>query len=235
MRELEHRFVAEIIGPAGAGKTSLSRLLQQSEDIRSGLSVWRLPGWLLAVSAFLSIPKLLTLYCLHRCLGWGEVKLVIQLNALRLLLHLESAKGFPTLLMDEGMIFALSKLDECGRERSTSHSQDKVLHFLNPTTKILDAVIWLDAPDEVLAQRIRERAKPHRIKHQSDADIQEHLDSCRKSFEKIVAELNRSNDLKVIRFSTDKEPLEQIAAQILSHARLRNIEAVKVATSIAGV
>ncbi|MFN2516047.1 MAG: hypothetical protein ABR556_07515 [Pyrinomonadaceae bacterium] len=232
---MEQRFVAEIIGPAGAGKTTLSRLLQQSEDVRGGLSVWRLPSWLLAVSAFSSMPKLLALYSMHKCLGWGEVKLVIQLNALRLLLHLESAKGFSTLLLDEGMIFALSKLDECSRGRAGAHSHDEALRFLNPPTRMLDAVIWLDAPNEVLARRIRERAKPHRMKHESDAQIQEHLASCRKSFEKIVAELNQSNGLKVFRFSTDEESLEQIAVKIFSHARRRDVEVVEVATSVAGV
>ncbi|MFN2491852.1 MAG: hypothetical protein ABR501_03095 [Pyrinomonadaceae bacterium] len=235
MMDSEQTFVAEIIGPAGAGKTTLSQLLQQSADVRGGLSLWGSPAWLLTVGAFLSIPDLLTLFSVHRCLGWEEVKLVIQLNGLRLLLHLESTKGFSTVLLDEGMIFALAKLDQCGRGRSITHSRDEVLRLLSPATKALNAVIWLDAPDGVLAQRIRERVKPHRIKHGPDADIHAHLGGYRTAFENVIAELKRSRDLKVIRFNTDKEPLEQIAAKILAHARVRNIEAVEVATSTAGV
>jgi broad-specificity NMP kinase len=214
-------FVAEIIGPAGAGKTTLSHLLRVGADVRTGLSLWRLPKALLAVSALSSMPTLLSLRRIPSRVVWDDIKLVIQLNALRLLLQRESSKGYQALVLDEGTVFALAKLHAFGDEqRASSDSEFWVRSHLNRMAPMLDAVIWLDAPDTVLARRIRERKKPHTIKHRSDAEVQEHLGRYRESFERVVSELEKHNGLKVLRFRTDEEPLEDIAAKVLSQARL---------------
>jgi hypothetical protein len=220
--KLSQNFVAEIIGPAGAGKTSLSHLLRGSADIRAGLSVWRLSPALLALSIFSSLPNVVALCRSSKRVGWDDVKLVIQLNALRRLLHRESSKGYQTLLLDEGTVFALAKLYSFGPGHTTPDDSDLWMQDLfNNLAPLLDAVIWLDAPDSVLARRIRQRDKPHRLKHGSDAEIREHLAGYRESFEWVVSELSRRNALKVFRFSTDQEPLEEIAAQVLAQARVR--------------
>jgi hypothetical protein len=85
-------FVAEIIGPAGAGKTSLSQLLRRGQDVRSGLSLWRLPPTLLTISAFSSLPSLVALCIQRKRFDWEDLKLVIQHNALLRLLNRESAR-----------------------------------------------------------------------------------------------------------------------------------------------
>ena len=87
--------------------------------------------------------------------------------------------------------------------------------------RVLDAVIWLDAPDAVLTQRIRDRAKPHQVKHESDATIQNHLMRYRDSYDLVVSELSRRNGLDVYKFSTDQLPLEQIADRVLCQLRAR--------------
>jgi len=214
-------FVAEIIGPAGSGKTSLSRLLHRG-DVRVGLSVWGLPPVLLALSTFASLPTLFALGRSPKRVGWDDVKLVIQLNALRLLLHRESLKGYQTLLLDEGTVFALAKLYSFGAGHTAPDDSDLWMQGLfDRLAPLLDAVIWLDAPDAVLAQRIRQRDKAHRVKGESDAEICKHLAAYRKSFEWIISELSRRNGIKVFRFSTDQASLEEIAAQVLAQARVR--------------
>lgn len=219
-RDKSQGFVAEIIGPAGAGKSSLSRLLEQrSLGTRAGLSVWRLPSALLAVNSLGSLPNLLGLCAGRRRIGWDEVKLVIQLNALRQLLQREAAKGYLRILLDEGMVFALARLRARDQQDVAVRRPDwwmqGLFNRLGPT---LDAVIWLDAPDAVLARRIRERAKPHRMKDRSDMEIYEHLAGYRRSFEWVVSELSAGHGVKVIRFSTDRESLEEIADKVLSGA-----------------
>lgn len=215
-RELSQSFVAEIIGPAGAGKTSLSHLLRRGKDVRGGLSVWRLPITLLAVSALWSLPNLLAL-CRSRSFGWEDVKLVIQHNALLRLVRRESSKGYQALLLDEGTVFALAKLSAFGHKNVVADGSDRWMQSLfNRLAPMLTAVIWLDAPDTVLAKRIRERDKPHRMKYVSDAEIRDHLALYRKSFEQVVSQLRQRSGLKVFRFSTDQEPLEAIAQKVLS-------------------
>jgi hypothetical protein len=96
-------------------------------------------------------------------------------------------------------------------------------NLVNKVVPALDAIIWLDAPDGVLAQRIRERNKEHRMKDKSDAEIKEHLSLYRSSFEDVVDDLRKRNgsSLQVFRFSTDRQPLEQIADSVLLQAGAR--------------
>jgi shikimate kinase len=220
-KRLSQTFVAEIIGPAGAGKTTLSHLLRAGADVRTGLSLWRLPKALLAMSALSSVPTFLALCRSPTRLGWEDIKLVIQLNALRMLLKRESSKGYQALVLDEGTVFALAKLHAFGDEQvETGNADFWMREPFSSLAPMLDAVIWLDAPDAVLARRIRERKKPHSVKHGSDAEIQEHLGRYRESFELVVAELEKRNGLKVLRFRTDEESLADIAAKVLSQAHL---------------
>lgn len=215
-------FVAEIIGPAGAGKTTLTQLLRNRNNVRVGLSVWRLPLWLLAVSTLSSLPDLFTFCRRREHLNWDDLKLVIQHNALLRLISREGAKGYRALLMDEGNVFALAKLRAFGCD-AVKNEGGSMQNLVNKVVPTLDAVIWLDAPDRVLAQRIRERNKEHRMKDKSDAEIKEHLSLYRSSFEGVVDDLRNRNgsSLQVFRFSTDQQPLEQIAESVLLQAGAR--------------
>ena len=210
-------FTAEIIGPAGAGKSTLASLLgRQDISIRTGLSLWGLPFPLLATGAFSSVTDLISL-CSRRRFSLENLKLVIQINALGKLLHRESEKGYRLMLLDEGEVFGLARLRAYGAGGSTD-SVKWMTNLLSRVAPTLDAVIWLDAPDAVLAQRIRERSKPHRTKHLNDEKISEHVGRYRTAFEQIVTELTKHSHVKVIRFSTDSLPLEEIAHRIRANA-----------------
>ncbi len=215
---MKQNVVAEIVGPAGAGKSTLTRVLRErDESVRAGLSVWGLPPSLLAINSFLAMPKVFGLYRSRRRLRWDEVKLIVRLNALHQLLGRESSKNYKTLLLDEGTIFALVKLLAFSGEAGRNSRFDKwTQRVMGRWAGRLDAVIWLDAPDEVLAERIRSRAKAHRVKDKSDQEIYEFLGHYRRSYESVLSELSTRHGLKLIRFSTEHESLEQIADQVLA-------------------
>ncbi len=213
--------MAEIIGPAGSGKTTLSRLLQNGTSVRAGLSVWQLPLSLLLQSALSSTPDLVRL-SLQRRSDWEDFKLVIQHNALLRLVRRERRKGsHAALLLDEGNLFALARLREFGGNGSVEDDREGWLQkLIDGVAPELDAVIWLDASDSVLAKRIREREKWHRVKDKSDAEIEEHLSRYRRSFDHVLKELGKrtTRPLQVYRFSTEQLSMDQIAASILTHA-----------------
>ncbi len=216
---MQRPFTAEIIGPAGAGKSTLAGLLgRQDVTVRTGLSLWGLPFPLLATGALSSLTDLFSLCCRHR-FSLEDLKLVIQINALGQLLRRESEKGYRLLLLDEGEVFGLARLRAYGAGCLSSHSILWMSHLLNRVAPTLDAVIWLDAPDAVLAQRIRERVKPHRTKDLPEEKISEHLARYRTAFEQIMAELTQRSQVKVISFRTDSQPLEEIANQIKATAQ----------------
>ena len=215
---MKQHVVAEIVGPAGAGKSTLARVLsERDESLHAGLSVWGLPPSLLAINSFLALPKVFGLYRRRRRVRWDEVKLIVRLNALHHLLGRESSKSYKTLLLDEGTIFALVKLLTFSEESGANTRFDKwTQSLLGRWAGRLDAVIWLDAPDEVLAERIRSRAKAHRVKDKTDQEIYEFLERYRRSYERVLSELSARHGLKLIRFSTEQESLEQIADQVLA-------------------
>jgi broad-specificity NMP kinase len=214
---LTKSFVAEIIGPAGSGKTSLTQLLL-TRDVRAGLSVWRLPLALLAVSSISSFPNLVKAWRHQKGLRWDDLKLIIQYHALLRLIAKETAHGHTALLLDEGSVFALAKLQAFGPRLQGIDPgwMDSLIIKLAPA---LNAVIWLDAPDSVLAQRIRQRDKSHRMKDKSDAEISKHLSQYRGAFENVVAQLASRNGLKILKYSTAEMPLDEIANRVMAEAR----------------
>ena len=221
---MEQRVVAEIVGPAGAGKSTLARALRERDGrVRTGLSVWGLPPRLLLTNAFTSLPILVGFYRGGRRLSWGEVNLVIRLNALHQLLGRKSFKrDHKALLLDEGTVFALVKLHAFGREGEGAEAGrlDRWARgLLRRWAERLDAVIWLDAPDDVLARRIRERDKPHRVKGGTDEEIYAFLARYRRSYEQIISELTAHNGLKVYRFSAGQDTPERMAEIVLSQMR----------------
>ena len=223
IKRTDRSFVAEIIGPAGSGKTTLTQLLRNKNNVRVGLSVWKLPLSLLAVSAVSSLPDLFTFCRRRQHLNLDDIKLVIQHNALLRLISREGTKGYRALLLDEGNVFALAKLRAFGSDVMELPAGGSMQNLVNKAAPALDAVIWLDAENHVLAQRIRERSKEHRMKNKSDAEIERHLSLYRSSFEGVVNDLRKLNgcSLQVFRFSTDQQPLEQIAETVLLQAAAR--------------
>lgn len=209
-------FTAEIVGPAGAGKSTLTKLLRErNATIRTGLSIWGLPRRLLGTSTFWSLPDLVALTRRGK-ITHEDLKLVIQINALGRLLRRESEKGYRGLVLDEGGVFGLAKLRAFGSGSRVSASLGWMSGLLDQVGPTLDAIIWLDAPNAVLTGRIRERDKPHRTKNLSDAEICDHLDRYRDAFERVVAELSQRSQIKIIRFRTDRDLLEDIAKHILA-------------------
>ena len=205
-------LVAEIVGPAGSGKSTLAGALGRRDGrVRAGLGVWGLPAPLLLSTALLSLPQLLGMWRRRGAFGWGEAGLVVRLNALGRLLRRESSHPDRFLVLDEGTVFALAKLRAFGGDGGGQWSR-----LAERWADSLDAVVWLDAPDEVLARRIRGRDKPHRMKGCSDEEISAFLARYRDAYERVISELCARRRLKVIRVSTDTGTPQQIADEVLS-------------------
>jgi deoxyadenosine/deoxycytidine kinase len=214
-------FVAEIVGPAGVGKSTLSRLLNHRDvTVRTGLSVWGLPAVLLLRNLCFALPVILDLYGAAGRLRWDEAKQIVRLMALHQLLKQAWLQNYQSLVLDEGAVFTLAKLYAFGSGNSKSRFCEKWLQdFLKLWAGTLDAVIWLDAPDSVLTERIRTRNKAHRVKEETDREIHEFLALYRASYEKIILELTTLRSLKVIRLNTELLAPERVADVVLAGLR----------------
>ncbi len=212
-----HRpLVVELVGPPGAGKSTLARLLAERDSrIRAGLGVDAVSTPRLAASAMHTLPTIVQLCRSTAGLPWAESRQLIRLHALGDSLDHTAVNGKRVLLVEEGPVLVLSWLQVfCPATRDDpvlTRWREQALARWGATVRL---VLALDAADDVLRARIRTRTKPHPVKHGSDREIDEFIASFRTAFTDVLAALrSRGTDVAVLR--TDDEPLPRLAEQVL--------------------
>lgn len=216
--------VVELVGPAGAGKTTLARGASKADaSIKSGFSLWGLPRRRLLGSAVALLPTILGAG-LHRApLSTGEIAQMIRLGALRQVVE-EESKRHRVILLDEGPVFALSWLEVIfarnGGEGDRVPAEWR-RRVIAQWAQLLDVVVFIDAADITLANRIRTREKPHEVKGLSDAEIFGFSDAFRRAFERSIGELAQAGNLVVDTLSTETGPLDENTASLLSRLKVR--------------
>jgi shikimate kinase len=196
--------VVELVGPAGAGKTTLAQGVSAVDpSVRTGLSLWGLPRPRLFEAALPLIPTFLASAILpSRRLQWGEMVQMVRLGALRRVVREESRKH-RVILLDEGPVFALSWLEVFfarNGDRAGAWRRRTVADWAS----LLDVVVFIDASDSTLAQRIRTREKEHMVKDASDEEIHGFAAGFRKAFDRVIAEIAKAGHLVVDALRTDR-------------------------------
>lgn len=201
-------LVAEIIGPPGAGKsTLLVALREQHPGVRSVFQM-RSMGYLPALlgSAARQLPRL------ARQRSWWQARQLVRLGAMQRAFS-RPAAGVAT-IVDQGPVYTLARM------HGASLAADDSLY--RQWASALDLVIWLDAPDAVLIERIDGRPKPHAVKGRPERESAAYLAGLRASFAYVVARLQAQGGPRVLRFDTSQAGLGQIAAQVLGACAANN-------------
>jgi len=214
--------IVEVIGPAGAGKTSLCQALShcsQSIQLSNFPDVRQISALpFLARNGFQISPALLS-FPQHnsRKLTRREFAWLLILNGWAGILQEELKKTNKVIVLDQGPIYLLTEIHEFGPEFLRAQNTESFwrdLYFQWANT--LDMVVWLDAENTDLIKRIRSRNKGHPVKDESIETTFEFLICYRKAYEQIISNLLRNQpSLKVLRFDTSRTPMERIACQIL--------------------
>lgn len=216
--------VVELVGPAGAGKSTLAQgVSKQDTTVRAGLSLWGLPRPQLVESAVGLIPTAVGAFLRggRARLKWGELAQMIRLGALRRVVRREAAKH-RVILLDEGPVFALSWLDvffarNGGGDRAAGWRRRMVADWAS----LLDVVVFIDASDSTLAQRIRTREKEHMVKDASDEEIYGFSAGFRRAFDRVIAEISKAGHLVVDALRTDRDAQDETAAQLMARLQQR--------------
>src|SRR5690606_32897726 len=121
------------------------------------------------------------------------------------------------LILAEGAVFALAKLraDINGAAKGRWYESWES-EQLDRWARLIDTVIWLDAPDDLLIARINSRDKKHRMKNRPEAEIAAFLHGYRVAYESIVKELEKRRGLRVYRFGTAEMVSSSLAQEILA-------------------
>lgn len=215
--EQQASFV-ELVGPAGAGKTSVAQALveRHSECVEPiSLKVRRL--WHISVllsEAPLWLPAILGQYRNYGRLSWQQIKTMVYLAAGHRILRRHAERGKITIL-DQGPVFKLTGLSgtepsNIGYKRFAAWRETMLVHW----SKALNLVIWLDAPDATLLDRIRTRHKWHTLKEKSDKEAEEFLFRYRRAYENTLSTLMENGGPRVLRFDTGGESLSFIIDKV---------------------
>jgi shikimate kinase len=210
-------LVIELVGPAGTGKTTLLRALAARDtSIRAGVRVDRLRDLplVLRYSVRLAPVVLGGLGRSVRLAGAAAMHLV-RLDTLLAIVSRADPGTAHAVVLDEGPTFILTRLAAFHDRRAGGAFFDSAWERgLRRTASVLDAIVWLDAPNAVLARRIRDRAKPHRFKSASDSELWHFLDHYRDTYSRIVDRVAATGATRVLRLDTSRQSADRLVREI---------------------
>jgi len=95
---------------------------------------------------------------------------------------------------------------------------------LDQWARTLDMIIWLDAPDSVLMERINNRAQRHHVKAKSEQEAFQFLARYRSSYEQVLVKLTANGRPRLLQFDTNQVSIEQITDRLLVTCGLNHHE-----------
>ncbi len=209
------RLVVELAGPAGAGKTTLARALLAAGGPATALGVQ--VGRMGLARGLASVgPGLVTARMSTAGRGWtrDELRSLAYLSAWRKPVSRKPSADQELLLLDHGPVFRLASLLETGHPQTLTPAFRRLWAGLaRDWGRLLDVVVWLDAPDEVLLRRIERRTQAHRIRGSDRAGAEAFLDRYRAAY-RTTLEAVTSAGARLVELDTTSSPAERQAAQL---------------------
>ncbi len=219
--------VVEIIGPAGAGKTTLFRALADYPgQIRLGnfpnvRNIFDAPFFiwygLQLIPTFLRLHQHPSRRISRREFAWMSI-----LNGWPFVLQKDVKKSDKVIVLDQGPVYLLAEMREFGPEYLKSKQAEKLwLELFSRWASTLDMIVWLDAQDIDLMERIRTRQQEHVVKNETAPKIFEFLARYRKAFDYVLSMLEaNSPGLRVLRFETSVKRPRELVDNLLAEFNL---------------
>jgi hypothetical protein len=211
--------LVEVAGPAGAGKTTLTRALAgRSGDLYVGIPLSR--ANLVRGHASAAAPILPTYLRRYRGTRWfttDESRSMAYLGAWQRRLAHDGACASGIRVLDHGPIYRLVRLAEFGPPVTTSAAFQRWWEtVLAQWASTLDVVVWLDASDDVLLQRIRSRERGHVVRDAPATDATRFLARYRAGYNAVMARLALVARLRLLRCDTARRTPGEVADHVLN-------------------
>ena len=209
----------EIAGVAGAGKSTLARAIRIAQptcrfagpfEVRK---IGHLPFMLH------NLPRLVPIAAGNlrtgRSLTWTEIKLLVYtMEWPRYLARRKEYRDAVTFI-DQGPTYALATL---GVAEVPVVGCEPLGKWWSAAVKTwstkLDAIVWLDAPDSVLWERINQREQPHLIKGQPVEVGYRFMATYRRCFDQVIESMALTDGPRILRYDTSTRSTEEILAEV---------------------
>ncbi len=214
-------LVVELVGLAGAGKTTLSKALSQQNEkiiVDDDLELKKREHIPIFIT---NAPSLLPFYLLRcrrsRYFTWDEIKAMVYLEGWPRVLKNE-ARGGNTILLDHGAVFKLATLNAFGPARLRSRNMMPWWKkMFAQWSRTLDIIVSLHAPHTTLVERINTRDQRHVVKGKTEKEAVGFLTSYQRSYDQIEEQLTAHGGPKQLQFDTSQASIEQIVEEVLIH------------------
>lgn len=225
--------IVELVGIAGAGKSTLCRALVKKAPWI--IKTTTPPVWTLSTASFYAknlislIPEIKRLKEIGiDNLSRRDIAFMAILNGWEKYLKKQANYGNEVFLIDQGAISLIAYLSIMGplslHDSRTHNWWDNVFDHWEGN---IDAIIWLDAPIDILVSRIHNRPQDHAIKYVPYQTANEWLSRYRAEYELIVSKLCSKNcDLQIIRIDSDKNSTEEMANMLINEFKINFDETV---------
>lgn len=221
--ERERPYIIELVGLAGAGKTTLAGALSQSGEnihVDDDLELKKRAHMpIFAGSTPHLLPFVLQREQQSRRFTWNEIKAMAYLKGWPQYLRQQKSPQ-TTILLDHGPIFKMATLHAFGPAKlHNPRFNPWWQRTFEQWTATIDMIVWLYAPQKILVERINARNQRHAVKGKSKQEAAQFLERYQTSYEQVFAKLDRYSDPRRIQFDTSQVPIEQIVEEILNNPK----------------
>lgn len=220
-------MIIEIIGPAGAGKTTLrNAIIRKMPQIQNEPlpPVWNASYYPFFIKNIIQIAPLIILSPKNnsRNLTRRELAWMAILNGWFQLLKKSQRKNSGIIILDQGPIFLMTILKGFGPEFiNQTYLYSWWKKIFQQWSQTLDLVIWLDAADETLIERIDDRESDHIIKGKTGLEVNIFFKKFRSIFENIMEiMLSKNAKIGLIKIDTAQNSIDQVIEKVVSELNL---------------
>lgn len=206
-------LAVELVGLAGAGKSAIARALVRLDPTIHARP--RLSRWSYVASLPALVPTLVRVHWPFRGVLTKEVKRILRVRALHR--YARRAGDGGALVFDEGPVYVLARMLVFGGDNIRTRGFERWWQrALAEWAPMLDAVIWVDAPDAVLAARIHTRSQWHPLQGAAGDEMSGFLNAYREAFRRVLGELCVAGGPRLWTVDTGRESVEAAAHALLA-------------------